>query len=90
LVRGFNTEYSSVFFVFLFLGEYGFIIFFSFLTRAVFFQTNQLTIFFIFAIIWIRANYPRKRYDLLMEEIWLILFPIACLRLWFFITFFSL
>ena len=81
LVRGFNTEYSSAPFVFLFLGEYGFILFFSHLSRILFFRTNLLTVVFVFTILWIRSNFPRKRYDLLMEEMWIVLFPISCLFL---------
>jgi NADH:ubiquinone oxidoreductase subunit H len=38
LVRGFNTEFSSVTFVLLFLGEYGLLLFFSFLGSGFFFS----------------------------------------------------
>jgi NADH:ubiquinone oxidoreductase subunit H len=55
LVSGFNTEFSSVSFVLLFLGEYGFILFFSSLGGFfffVFFFFFWFFFFFIFIIIY--------------------------------------
>lgn len=71
LVRGFNTEYSSVIFVIVFLAEYIAIIFMSILTSILFLITtfSELIIFtgFIgFFYIWARGTLPRFRYDQLM------------------------
>lgn len=78
LVSGFNTEYSSVYFVFLFLGEYSSILFFSFFGSLLIFNSWKLWWIFGFLILWIRACFPRKRYDILMNLIWIFLFPLLC------------
>ena len=71
LVRGFNTEYSSVIFVIVFLAEYIAIIFMSILTSILFIITtfSELIIFtglMGFFYIWARGTLPRFRYDQLM------------------------
>jgi NADH:ubiquinone oxidoreductase subunit H len=68
LVSGFNTEFSSVTFILLFLGEYGFILFFSSLGGCFFFDFFGFFGFFIFFFLFIffRSVYPRFRYDLLI------------------------
>uniref|UniRef100_A0AC35UIK6 NADH-ubiquinone oxidoreductase chain 1 n=1 Tax=Rhabditophanes sp. KR3021 TaxID=114890 RepID=A0AC35UIK6_9BILA len=67
LVRGFNTEYSRVAFVLLFLREYGVLIFFSVLFRFLFFNGSIFFAFLIFSLlIFIRRSYPRYRYDLII------------------------
>lgn len=48
LVSGFNTEFSSVSFVLLFLREYGILIFFSVLFRVLFFGFSIFFCFFFF------------------------------------------
>ena len=75
LVRGFNTEYSSFPFTFLFLGEYSFIVLFSFLSSFIFFDSWLIGSFFCFLFLWIRACFPRKRYDFLINDMWIFLFP---------------
>lgn len=68
LVRGYNTEFSSVSFVLLFLSEYGVLIFFSVLFSVLFFSFSLLFIYLFFSLlIFIRSSYPRFRYDLLMR-----------------------
>jgi len=68
LVSGFNTEHSRVSFIFLFLGEYGVLIFFSVLRSLFFFEINFLFIFFYFSLLLlIRRSYPRYRYDKLIK-----------------------
>jgi NADH:ubiquinone oxidoreductase subunit H len=68
LVRGYNTEFSSVSFVLLFLSEYGVLIFFSVLFGVLFFNFNLFFIFLFFSIlIFVRRSYPRFRYDLLIR-----------------------
>lgn len=80
LVSGFNTEYGAMEFAFLFLGEYGQIIFLSFVTILLW---APLKIFWIIIIgvlkslffIWVRSTYPRFRYDLLMGLAWSVILP---------------
>lgn len=68
LVSGFNTEYSSVSFIFLFLGEYGVLIFFCVFGACIFFNFFYFFIFFFLRLlIIIRRSFPRYRYDLLIE-----------------------
>lgn len=70
LVSGFNIEYGSIGFVFLFLAEYGNIIFISVLTSYIF--LGGVGIFFYRAILvilfflFIRGTVPRYRYDALI------------------------
>lgn len=71
LVRGFNTEYSSVIFVIVFLAEYIAIIFMSILTSVLFLITTfseliVFTGFMGFFYIWARGTLPRFRYDQLI------------------------
>nr|AWX90661.1 NADH dehydrogenase subunit 1 [Amphioctopus fangsiao]AWX90781.1 NADH dehydrogenase subunit 1 [Amphioctopus fangsiao]AWX90805.1 NADH dehydrogenase subunit 1 [Amphioctopus fangsiao] len=81
LVSGFNVEYGAVGFALLFMAEYGNILFMSFLCSVMFFGGGMLGIsmglslslimsLFSFLFIWVRASYPRYRYDLLMYLIW--------------------
>ena len=81
LVRGFNTEYSSLPFTFLFLGEYSFIILFSFFSSFLFLGNFFWGGIFVFLIMWLRRCYPRKRYDFLINMIWLEIFPLILLFL---------
>ena len=81
LVSGFNTEYSSLPFTFLFLGEYSFIILFSFFSSFLFLENFWRGGVFVFLIMWIRRCYPRKRYDFLINIIWLEIFPLILLFL---------
>jgi NADH:ubiquinone oxidoreductase subunit H len=78
LVRGFNTEFSSTLFVLLFLGEYSFIILFSVLFSLIVLNSFFWWFFFLMVFLWVRACFPRKRYDFLIYLMWVILFPFAC------------
>lgn len=89
LVSGFNVEYSSLAFALFFLSEYSNILLISSLS-VIFFFGGWLPIFFIknpflsFSIkelfivcifIWVRATFPRYRYDQLMKLCWKVLLP---------------
>lgn len=87
LVRGFNTEFSSVSFTFLFLSEYSFILFFSFICSVIFRGSCSFWFVFLFSIIWIRSCFPRKRYDELINLMWMIFLPLSIFILTLFITF---
>src|SRR5580704_3150497 len=81
LVAGYNVEYSGMGFALFFLGEYANMILISVLS-TVFFLGGWLfpyfeafngffcfavkVVFFLFTFIWIRAVFPRYRYDQLM------------------------
>ena len=86
LVRGFNTEYSSVIFVIVFLAEYIAIIFMSILTSILFIITtfSELIIFtglMGFFYIWARGTLPRFRYDQLMYLAWKSFLPVSLIFL---------
>lgn len=85
LVRGYNVEYASVAFVLLFLREYGSLIFFSVLSRVLFFNFSIFISFFVFSLlIFIRSSYPRYRYDIIMGMFWFKLLPLSLILLIFF------
>nr|YP_010263920.1 NADH dehydrogenase subunit 1 [Halobates calyptus]UIG88083.1 NADH dehydrogenase subunit 1 [Halobates calyptus]UIG88195.1 NADH dehydrogenase subunit 1 [Halobates calyptus] len=84
LVSGFNVEYSSGGFAFIFLSEYMNIIFMSLLTVIFFLgcDLNSLLfflklVFIIFLVIWVRGTLPRFRYDKLMYLTWKVFLPIS-------------
>uniref|UniRef100_A0A343VVI7 NADH-ubiquinone oxidoreductase chain 1 n=1 Tax=Bothromesostoma personatum TaxID=27905 RepID=A0A343VVI7_9PLAT len=87
IVSGFNTEYSSFIFALLFLGEYGNIIFISFLTSFIFFPNFPvlyfiIPIFIIFLFLVFRGTFPRFRYDLLMNLAWKVILPCSLIFFW--------
>nr|YP_011010432.1 NADH dehydrogenase subunit 1 [Metrocoris tenuicornis]WPW47047.1 NADH dehydrogenase subunit 1 [Metrocoris tenuicornis] len=84
LVSGFNVEYSSGGFAFIFLSEYMNIIFMSLLTVIIFLgcDLNSFVfyiklVFIIFLVIWVRGTLPRFRYDKLMYLTWKVFLPIS-------------
>ena len=87
LVSGFNTEYSGVYFAFIFLSEYGVLLFSCMLIYFIFFSFVRLSVLFIifitllfsFFFIWIRITFCRFRYDLLMIASWKIILPLSLL-----------
>lgn len=88
LVRGFNIEFGSSCFTFIFLAEYGNIFFFIILTRYLFFSGIYFFFFFtFFLVLWIRSVLPRYRFDKLMSLSWKVLLPQI---VFLFILFFSL
>nr|YP_009255701.1 NADH dehydrogenase subunit 1 [Tylomelania sarasinorum]AND97135.1 NADH dehydrogenase subunit 1 [Tylomelania sarasinorum] len=89
LVSGFNIEYGSVGFALIFLAEYSNILVMSLFSSVLFFGGSSLfavssdlgmtfkVLFFAFAFIWVRASYPRFRYDFLMQLTWKGFLPAA-------------
>ena len=92
IVAGYNIEYSSITFALFFLGEYSnmllmsslYIIFFWGGWLPIIDVTIPLEVWFSFKItliaflfIFIRANYPRVRYDQLMNFGWKIFLPLT-------------
>lgn len=85
LVSGYNVEYSALTFALFFLGEYSSIIIMSsycvllflggYLPIVFLFSLKILIIIFVF--IWVRAAYPRLRYDQLMSMGWKVLLPLV-------------
>nr|YP_009643375.1 NADH dehydrogenase subunit 1 [Adrisa magna]AMR75006.1 NADH dehydrogenase subunit 1 [Adrisa magna] len=92
LVSGFNVEYSSGGFAFIFLSEYMNIIFMSMLTVIMFLGCDLWSIFFyikvviiIFWFIWVRGTLPRFRYDKLMYLTWKLFLPLSLNCLFFYL-----
>ena len=93
LVAGFHTEYSSMKWAFYFLGEYANMMVVSGIAITVFLGgwhgpvlppvlwfLLKLTLF-LFFYIWLRATFPRLRYDQLMNFGWKVLLPASLLNL---------
>nr|YP_009692125.1 NADH dehydrogenase subunit 1 [Leptocentrus albolineatus]QEG98458.1 NADH dehydrogenase subunit 1 [Leptocentrus albolineatus] len=84
LVSGFNIEYSSGGFAFLFISEYSSIIFMSMFTCMIFLGGDFISFIFYlslnficFCFIWVRSCLPRYRYDKLMYLAWKVYLPIS-------------
>jgi NADH-ubiquinone oxidoreductase chain 1 len=89
LVRGFNTELRSLFFVLVFLTEYGLLIFYCFLINFIFFNLDFISGFSVFSfLVFIRAFLPRFRFDLIIFFCWLILLPFLLIIFFLFIFIF--
>lgn len=70
LVSGFNIEYMSSLFRFIFLIEYGFFIYIIMLLNFFFFLNVFFTIIIIFFVVWTRSFLPRFRYDKILYYFW--------------------
>nr|YP_010963613.1 NADH dehydrogenase subunit 1 [Nondenticentrus paramelanicus]WKZ08096.1 NADH dehydrogenase subunit 1 [Nondenticentrus paramelanicus] len=97
LVSGFNVEYSSGGFAFLFISEYSSIIFMSLITCMIFLGGNFYDfifylklVFLCFCYIWVRSCLPRYRYDKLMYLAWKCYLPLSLNYLFMFILLSSL
>ena len=78
LISGYNVEYRGVSFVYLFLREYGIIIFFIFLLTTLIYHQLIIALRFAVCYIFFRSVYPRFRYDLLIYFNWCLLLPLTC------------
>nr|YP_010593741.1 NADH dehydrogenase subunit 1 [Dendrobathypathes boutillieri]QJS34496.1 NADH dehydrogenase subunit 1 [Dendrobathypathes sp. n. NB-2020]WAJ54417.1 NADH dehydrogenase subunit 1 [Parantipathes sp. USNM 1404491]WAJ54430.1 NADH dehydrogenase subunit 1 [Lillipathes sp. USNM 1457355]WRM53897.1 NADH dehydrogenase subunit 1 [Myriopathidae sp.]WAJ54443.1 NADH dehydrogenase subunit 1 [Dendrobathypathes boutillieri] len=92
LVSGYNVEYASMYFALFFLAEYAHIILMSCLT-TIFFLGGWLSpisyfrggagwfglkaALIILLFIWVRASFPRMRYDQLMALLWKSYLPLS-------------
>jgi NADH-quinone oxidoreductase subunit H len=93
LVAGFHTEYSSMKFALYFLAEYANMMVVSGIAISVFFGGWQGPLLppvvwfliklslFLFFYVWLRATFPRLRYDQLMAFGWKVLLPASLLNL---------
>nr|YP_010411311.1 NADH dehydrogenase subunit 1 [Epiverta chelonia]URN72944.1 NADH dehydrogenase subunit 1 [Epiverta chelonia] len=84
LVSGFNVEYSSGGFAFIFLAEYASILFMSMLSVVIFMGANFFSFFFFLKLVfvsffwvWVRGTLPRFRYDKLMYLLWKVYLPVS-------------
>nr|AIT96189.1 NADH dehydrogenase subunit 1 [Falco chicquera] len=97
LVSGFNVEYAAGPFALFFLAEYANIMLMNTLTVTLFINPSSLglppelfpmvlatkTLLLSFGFLWIRASYPRFRYDQLMHLLWKNFLPLTlALCLW--------
>nr|ABY82568.1 NADH dehydrogenase subunit 1 [Tyto alba] len=97
LVSGFNVEYSAGPFALFFLAEYANIMLMNTLTTILFLNPSSLglqpevtptvlatkTLLLSSGFLWIRASYPRFRYDQLMHLLWKNFLPLTlALCLW--------
>lgn len=76
LVSGYNIEYGSGLFSLLFLSEYGNILFISYL-RARIRIIKSTMILIVILVLWVRASYPRLRYDKLIVLAWKCYLPFS-------------
>nr|YP_842373.1 NADH dehydrogenase subunit 1 [Falco sparverius]ABG37720.1 NADH dehydrogenase subunit 1 [Falco sparverius]AIT96023.1 NADH dehydrogenase subunit 1 [Falco sparverius] len=91
LVSGFNVEYAAGPFALFFLAEYANIMLMNALTTILFINPSSLglpselfpmilatkTLLLSFGFLWIRASYPRFRYDQLMHLLWKNFLPLT-------------
>nr|UBD07176.1 NADH dehydrogenase subunit 1 [Adelastes hylonomos] len=88
LVSGFNVEYAGGPFALFFLAEYANILMMNTFTTIIFLGSSITIIFLSLMImsksatlstlfLWIRASYPRFRYDQLMHLVWKSFLPLA-------------
>nr|AGN71418.1 NADH dehydrogenase subunit 1 [Phrynobatrachus latifrons] len=83
LVSGFNVEYASGPFALFFLAEYSNIIMMSTLSTAMFLGITQTLYLMtkasilVVLFLWVRASYPRFRYDQLMHLVWKNFLPLT-------------
>lgn len=72
-VSGFNIEYIGVLFAYMFIAEYGMLVFFSWVTRVIFLGYYNFWMILLFLIV-VRGFVPRSRYDILIRTCWKFMF----------------
>jgi len=93
LVSGYNVEYSAAGFALFFVSEYcniilmsslcvvlffgGWLSPFPFWEEAGFFWFSVKLLVFLFLFVWVRASFPRYRYDQLMRLGWKVFLPLS-------------
>ena len=84
LVSGFNIEYGAGGFALIFMAEYARILLLRFFSSLIITGRTSLNTISVFGIIimgswwvWLRATYPRYRYDILINLAWKTILPIA-------------
>nr|BAU46261.1 NADH dehydrogenase subunit 1 [Lepidocephalichthys hasselti] len=97
LVSGFNVEYAGGPFALFFLAEYANILFMNTLSAILFMGASHISVFpelttinlmtkaalLSLLFLWVRASYPRFRYDQLMHLVWKNFLPLTlALVLW--------
>lgn len=75
LVSGYNIEYIGVLFAYMFIAEYGILVFFSWVTARLFFSVYFFWLILIFLIV-VRGFIPRRRYDILIANCWKFIFMV--------------
>lgn len=73
LVSGYNIEYIGVLFAYIFIAEYGILVFFRWVTAVMFLGFYNFWIILIFLVV-VRGFIPRRRYDILMSNCWKFIF----------------
>lgn len=69
LVSGYNIEYIGVLFAYIFIAEYGILVFFRWVTSALFLGFYNFWLVLIFLVV-VRGFVPRRRYDILIGNCW--------------------
>nr|BDQ44302.1 NADH dehydrogenase subunit 1 [Pheretima iizukai] len=87
LVSGFNVEYSSGLFAMIFMAEYMNILVMSLFTSIIFMSMPNMfasdmilllkTLLLAMVFVWVRATFPRMRYDHLMNLTWKSFLPLS-------------
>nr|BDQ44367.1 NADH dehydrogenase subunit 1 [Amynthas tokioensis]BDQ44419.1 NADH dehydrogenase subunit 1 [Amynthas tokioensis] len=87
LVSGFNVEYSSGLFAMIFMAEYMNILVMSLFTSIIFMSMPNMlmsdmilllkTLLLAMLFVWVRATFPRMRYDHLMNLTWKSFLPMS-------------
>lgn len=72
-VSGYNIEYLGVLFAYIFISEYGILVFFRWVTRVIFISRFFFWVILFFLIV-VRGFVPRRRYDILISNCWKFIF----------------